>query len=328
MDVVLRDGQGLHVRPICPDDKERLEALLKPAFRAMAQRILLALFIIPFLMGSASAGGAYPYEGEEQVIGALGRYRINGEETLHEVARHFALGYNEIVDANPGVDPWLPGKGTEVLLPSRWILPEGAGGGIVINLAEMRLYYYMKIRDKMFVRTYAVGIGREGFDTPVGKYRIIGKKKDPSWTVPPSIREEDPDLPAVIGPGKDNPLGSYAMRLSDPVYLIHGTNEPFGVGRKVSHGCIRLYPEDIEELYASVKRKTEVSILYQPIKIGRKGETVYIEVHRDFRGSIKDLLKEAVSMLMKRGLIEKIDTRLLWKAVREQKGVPTVISSG
>jgi L,D-transpeptidase ErfK/SrfK len=292
----------------------------------MAARMFLSFLLIPLLISAASAGGAYPYGDETQVIGVTGHYKINGEETLHEVARRLELGYNAIVDANPGVDPWLPRTGTEVVIPSRWILPDGARQGIVINLAELRLYYYTEVQDRKFVKTYAVGIGQEGFNTPTGKYRIIGKQKDPPWIVPPSIRKERPEMPAVVGPGKDNPLGGYAMRLSDPVYLIHGTNEPFGVGRRVSHGCIRLYPEDIEELFSSVRVDTEVSILYQPIKVGTRGETVYIEVHKDHLGNIKDPMREAVSILIRRGLLGRIDTRLLWRAVKEQKGVPTVIS--
>jgi L,D-transpeptidase ErfK/SrfK len=294
----------------------------------MAARIFLSILFVPLLMSAASAGGAYPYEDETQVIGVTGHYRINGEETLHEVARNFELGYNAMVDANPGVDPWLPRTGTKVVIPSKWILPDGQRQGIVINLAEMRLYYYMELDGRKFVKTYAVGIGQEGFNTPIGKYRIIGKQKDPPWTVPPSIRKERPEMPAVIGPGKDNPLGGYAMRLSDPTYLIHGTNEPFGVGRRVSHGCIRLYPEDIEELFASVRPDTEVSILYQPIKVGTKGDAVYIEVHKDHLGSIKDAMREAVSILGKRGLLGRIDTERLWRALREQRGIPTVISGG
>lgn len=292
----------------------------------MAARIFLSILLIPLLAGAASAGGAYPYEDETQVIGVTGRYKINGEETLHEVARRFELGYNAIVDANPGVDPWLPGTGTEVVIPSRWILPDGERQGIVINLAELRLYYYTEVQNRKFVKTYAVGIGQEGFDTPTGKYRIIGKKKDPPWTVPSSIRKERPEMPAVVGPGKNNPLGGYAIRLSDPVYLIHGTNEPFGVGRRVSHGCIRLYPEDIEELFSSVRVDTGVSILYQPIKVGTRGGAIYIEVHEDHLGSVKDPMREAVSMLRKRGLLGRTDTKLLWRAVRQQRGVPTQIS--
>ncbi|MDC9725244.1 MAG: L,D-transpeptidase family protein [Gammaproteobacteria bacterium] len=207
------------------------------------------------------------------------------EDTLLDIARRFDIGYNEIVTANPELDPWLPGAGQRVLVPNRFILPDAPHKGIVINLAEMRLYYYpiKKKGQLQQVITHPIGVGREGWTTPLGKTRIIQKKKDPTWTPPASILAEhlekgDP-LPRVVPAGPDNPLGAYAMRLAMPGYLLHGTNRPFGVGMRVSHGCIRLFPEDIEHLFGIVSVNTPVEILYQPYKAALDGEVLYIEAH-------------------------------------------------
>jgi L,D-transpeptidase ErfK/SrfK len=161
----------------------------------------------------------------------------------------------------------------------------------VINLAELRLYYYPS--DKNQVVTHPLGIGREGWSTPVGETQIIGKKKDPTWTVPESIRKEheeagDP-LPPVVPPGPNNPLGGYALYLGIQGYLLHGTNKPFGVGMRVSHGCIRLYPEDIEEFYLQVPIGTKVRIINQPYKVGWLDGQLYIEAHRPLNEQIKEI---------------------------------------
>jgi L,D-transpeptidase ErfK/SrfK len=207
------------------------------------------------------------------------------EDTLLDIARRFDLGYSEIVSANPDLDPWLPGKNQRVLVPNRFILPDAERKGIVINLAEMRLYYYpphVKGQPKQVI-THPIGVGREGWTTPIGKTKIIQKKKDPTWTPPASIHAEhlakgDP-LPKVVPAGPDNPLGAYAMRLAMPGYLLHGTNRPFGVGLRVSHGCIRMFPEDIEALFGIVSINTPVEILYQPYKAAMHKGDLYLEAH-------------------------------------------------
>jgi L,D-transpeptidase ErfK/SrfK len=208
------------------------------------------------------------------------------EDTLLDIARKFDLGFNDIVHANPQIDPWLPGEGSKVLIPHRYILPSAPRKGIVINVAEMRLFYYPKVKigQRQQVITHPIGIGREGWSTPLGKARIVQKRKDPTWTPPESIKKEhlekgDP-LPDVVPAGPDNPLGAYAMRLSMPGYLLHGTNRPYGVGLRVSHGCIRLFPEDIEHLFSIVPVKTPVEIVYQPVKAAVHNERLYLEAHQ------------------------------------------------
>jgi L,D-transpeptidase ErfK/SrfK len=280
---------------------------------------LLSVFLLAL---DAFFGVAFALDSGNSVIGLVRSHRVRGGESMHEIARDFDLGYNEVVDANPGVSAWDPPEGSRVIIPSRWILPDGAHDGVVINLAEMRLYHYMDGKGGRLFMSYPIGVGVEGFSTPPGKYRIIEKLENPSWRPPPSLRKERPHLPRVVGPGRGNPLGAYALRLSNPLYLIHGTNNPFGIGRRVSRGCIRLYPEDMKVLYAAVSPGTVVTVLYLPIKIGLNGDSVYIEVHEDYMDKIKDPFAQALSAL-KRKRLWKVKMGLLGKAVREKRGIPS-----
>ena len=228
------------------------------------------------------------------LVGQLDEVSASAEDTLLDIARHFDLGYNEIVAANPDIDPWLPTAGARVVIPSYFILPSAPRDGIVINLAEMRLYYFSAEEqdgptavDK--VMTYPIGIGQEGWSTPEGVTTVTEKIADPAWTVPDSIIEdyarEGHVLPKIMPPGPDNPLGNFALRLAMPRFLIHGTNKPFGVGRRISHGCIRMYPEDIEELFNHVKVGTRVWIVDQPYKIGVQKGYVMLEAHEPITDS-------------------------------------------
>lgn len=204
-------------------------------------------------------------------------YRASYQDTLLEVARRFNLGYVEMVAANPGTDPWIPGEGTEVVLPTVHLLPEAEPAGIVINLADMRLYYY-DAPDRR-PRSYPIGIGREGLTTPLGSTEIVRKTEDPSWRPTERMRVEDPELPEIVPPGPDNPLGHRAMYLGWQQYLIHGTNKPYGIGRRVSSGCIRMYPEDVEELYGLADVGTKVTVIDQPIKLGWIEGALFMEAH-------------------------------------------------
>jgi L,D-transpeptidase ErfK/SrfK len=204
-------------------------------------------------------------------------YRAAYEDTLLEVARRFKLGYVEMVAANPGTDPWLPGEGTEVVLPTVHLLPDAPREDIVINLADMRLYYFPDSSSPP--RSYPIGIGRDGLTTPLGITEILEKKKDPTWHPTPRMRAEDPTLAEVVPPGPDNPLGSRAMYLGWPTYLIHGTNKPWGIGRRSSSGCIRMYPEDAEELFDLVAIGTKVTVVDQPIKLEWIDGELFMEAH-------------------------------------------------
>lgn len=217
--------------------------------------------------------------GEVQVI--IARY----EDTFTDIARAYDVGYDELVDANPGVDPWLPGAGTRVVVPTQFVLPDTEHEGIVLNIGTKRIFYYPKPApgEVPVVITHPVGIGREGWATPIGVTKVVSKVKDPVWTVPASIRKEhaeagDP-LPARVAAGPDNPLGAYAMRLGFPSYLIHGTNKPSGIGMRVSHGCVQLFPEDIESLFSQVPVGTRVRIVNEPRLLGWRDGNLYLEVH-------------------------------------------------
>lgn len=219
------------------------------------------------------------------VIGAVSIAIAREDDTLLDIARRHGLGYEDIVRANPDVDTWLPGEGTEVVLPTRYVLPPGPRRGVVLNLAEYRMYYYPAPQDgeAPVVMTYPISIGRMDWATPLGVTSIVAKVRQPSWYPPESIRAEhaadgDP-LPRVVPPGPNNPLGEYAMRLGLPGYLIHGTNRPAGVGMRVTHGCIRMFPEDIDYLFGRVDVNTPVRIINEPVKIGWDGDELVVEAH-------------------------------------------------
>lgn len=230
--------------------------------------LVAALMLLSVLSGSPARA--------EGMVGETGLYRVAGEETLLDIARHFDLGYIELRAANPELDPWLPGDGSLVFLPTGHLLPDAPHEGIVVNLGDFRLYYFPPQGD---VVSLPVGSAADPYPEPMGTGRVRGKRKDPVWVPPPVVRAERPDLPASVPPGPANPLGAYALDLSWPAYAIHGTNKPDGVGRRVSHGCIRLYPEDIARLFPVVRIGTPVTIIDEPVKVGWVDDELYLEAH-------------------------------------------------
>jgi L,D-transpeptidase ErfK/SrfK len=219
------------------------------------------------------------------VVGAVTVVPARAEDTLLDIARRHGLGYEDIVRANPDVDTWLPGQGTEVVLPTRFVLPPGPRRGIILNLAEYRLYYFPEPAkgERGVVMTYPMSIGRMDWETPLGRTTVISKVTNPSWYPPESIRAEhaangDP-LPRIVPAGPKNPLGRHAMRLGLPGYLIHGTNRPAGVGMRVTHGCVRMFPEDIGFLFGQVALNTPVRIINEPVKLGWDGDMLVMEAH-------------------------------------------------
>lgn len=286
---------------------------------------LLLIFLLNF---SYAMAATFSINQNTELIGTLQYHTIQKKESLIEIARNYDLGYNEIVDANSDLDPFVPGEGKKAIIPTFWILPERPNNfqGIVINLSEMRLYYFHKNNKSQYVTTFPVGIGDDGVETPVGKFKISHKIVNPPWYVPESIKKERPELPDVVPPGPENPLGTHAMRLSGLSYLIHGTNRPWAVGRKVTHGCIRLYPEDIPKLFEMVPIGTEVLIVRQPVKVGKIGNDVYIEVHRDDSLKNFDYLQSAIEIIAKKGFLKYVDTFKLYNAVKQKTGIPTSIT--
>jgi L,D-transpeptidase ErfK/SrfK len=228
------------------------------------------------------------------VVGAVTYTTSRAEDTLLDIARRHGLGYEDIVRANPEVDTWLPGEGTRIVLPTRYILPPGPRRGVVLNLAEYRMYYFPQAKngEDPVVMTYPISIGRMDWETPLGLTQVISKVRNPSWYPPESVRQEhladgDP-LPRVVPPGPQNPLGDFAMRLGLPGYLIHGTNRPAGVGMRVTHGCIRMFPEDIEYVFEHIPVKTPVRIINEPVKFGWDGDDLILEVHRTLERPLEE----------------------------------------
>lgn len=283
----------------------------------------VCLSTIPF--ASAQAKVYRLVDQSDSVIGTPFYVKARGEHTLLDIGRHHGLGVDEMKQANPGVDMWLPGEGTEVLAPDRHVLPVAPRQGIVLNLAERRMYYF---RSATEVETFSIGIGRDGWETPVGTYSIIEKTENPTWTPPASIRaayaKEGKTLPAVVPAGPDNPLGAFRLRLSNPSYLIHGTNKPWGVGMPVSSGCTRMFPEDIEYLFSQVEVGTPVKIVDQPYKIGWLGDQLFLEVSRP-EGSAQRAPKEVVPASVANADGVVIDWEEVSRVIQENTGLPQVV---
>lgn len=262
-----------------------------------------------------------------QVMGKNLPYYIGPGEDLIQLAWRGGVGYKALIKANPKVDPWLPPAGEQITLPYEMIVPGNLQPGITINLAELRLYYVWMEQGRLRLRAYPISVGAEGLNTPEGEFKVKNKVENPLWTAPASIREERPDGPHTIPPGPENPLGDHWIGLSIPGYGIHGTNKPLGVGRRVSHGCIRLYPEDVRDLFSRVKVGTPVRIIYQPIKVAVKGGVLLAECHDDFLERIKDPLNEAMKLRYSLKWKGPIDWDALQRALSEAKGIPVPISN-
>jgi L,D-transpeptidase ErfK/SrfK len=279
------------------------------------------------------------------IVGVVQKTQATKEDTLTDIARRFNVGYEEIVRANPGVDPWLPGENTEIVIPSQFILPNAPREGIVINAAAMRLFYYPKVKkgEPQVVHTYPIGIGKVGWKTPEGATKIVRRQKDPTWRPTASIikehlKERGEKLDPVIGPGPENPLGRYAFYLGWPTYMIHGTNKPAGVGLRSSHGCIRLYPEDIAQLFELAPIGTQVRVVNQPFLFGWHDGALHIQAFdvleddpRDWKKAQAKLLNKALAERIRKELEErkeKIDWEAVAKLSHEPRGIPVSVTGG
>jgi len=274
-----------------------------------------------------------PEDGD--LVGEIQLIRARASDTFVDIARSYGLGFDELVAANPAVDPWLPGAGTSVVLPTRFVLPAAPRRGLVLNVAARRLFWFPP-GEPGVVETFPVGIGREGWPTPTGVTTVVSKARDPVWFVPASIRREhaaagDP-LPPRVPPGPDNPLGHRVLGLGLPGYLIHGTNKPAGVGMRVSHGCVRLFPEDIEDLFDAVPVGTPVRIVNQPYLVGWDGADLLLEAHaplaEDTRAWGRVLPGMARARLVREGRGDVVDAERIVDVVAAGRGIPVSVLAG
>jgi L,D-transpeptidase ErfK/SrfK len=271
------------------------------------------------------------------IVGYVQKTIVGKEDTLPDIARRFDVGYEEILTANPGVDPWLPGVGREVVVPTQFILPAALHEGVVVNVAAMRIFYYPphKKGEPQIVYTHPIGIGKVGWKTPEGTTKIISRQKDPVWVVPKSVREEHAEdgekLPAQVPAGPDNPLGQYAFHLGWPSYLIHGTNKPYGVGMRSSHGCIRLYPEDIAVFFDMIPIGTKVTVVNQPYLFGWRDGTLYLQAYtvmeddsRDWNKNRKLLLGKLLNPRLQKRVADH-DNEIDWQRVGDLAHTPRAV---
>jgi L,D-transpeptidase ErfK/SrfK len=279
---------------------------------------------------------------DDDVIGVVQIVKISKDDTLTDIARRFNVGYEEILRANPKVDPWLPGADRPIVVPTQFIIPNAPRTGVVVNIAAMRLFYFPphKPGEPQVVITHPIGIGKMGWATPEGVTKIVRRQADPTWRVPVSVikehRENGEELEKVIGPGPDNPLGRYAFYLQWPSYLIHGTNKPAGVGLRSSHGCIRLYPEDIAQLFNTVPVGTQVRVVNQPFEFGWHQGQLYMQPYdvleddtRDWKKASRKLISKTLSASVQKQLKannEQVNWDLVTSLSHDPHGIPVPIS--
>jgi L,D-transpeptidase ErfK/SrfK len=322
----------------------------KPAFPTStpAVRLALVLHILVLLLGWPVPGrGAtflLPSDGSN-IVGQLQVVTADSRNTLLDIARHYDLGHEEITVANPGVSIWLPGEGTPIVVPTEFILPPLPWQGIVVNIPQRRLYYFPrpKAKTQATVVTFPIGIARPGWPTPLGSTRITAKYKDPSWFVPKSIQEEhrsqgERDFPEYFPPGPDNPMGMLAMETGFDKIFIHGTNRPWGVGMRVTHGCIRLYPEHAAFLFPEVPVGTPVRFINQPVMVGERGDLLYLGVSEPvdaYPDDVDSLLLRAIDAVALHKAQHKaqqnaaeIDWDRVLQAVAAKRFVPIPVSVG
>jgi L,D-transpeptidase ErfK/SrfK len=298
-----------------------------------------AWWSLALLVGGAAHAQVFPLEASQDLIGEPGQAQAEQKDTLPDIARRNHLGFDEIVAANPGVDTWLPGAGRVIHLPLQHLLPDVARTGIVVNLPDGRLYYFhADSTGRSVVEVYPISVGQMDWKTPIGVTKIVQKEKNPTWYPPKSVRDkhlQDGDvLPLAIAPGPDNPLGEYAMRLGVPggAYLIHGTNNPVGVGMQITHGCIRLYPEDIAFLFGEVGVGMDVRIVNQRIKTGWVDGALFLEVHHPLEAVNPKDVEDLTALT--RAIVAATNSRRVsidWDAAErifaEANGSPTRISN-
>lgn len=292
---------------------------------------LVAILLAAAITGFTTTADAGPRVDGDLLMGEISSHTVKKRESLFDIARKYGMGIIELQAANPGINPWQPKPGTTVTVTKRHLLPGITRDGIVINLASSRMFYF---KGPSEVMTFPIAHGKDGWETPVAATTIVEKRLHPTWTPPASIRAENPDLPDFIPPGPDNPLGDYALALGLNGIMIHGTNAPSSIGRRASHGCIRMYPEDIKALFNAVKKGTPVLITKTPYVLGWKGNKLYLQVTPKVRAVTKSkTLKKPKPDKFLREAIEReagpeaiIDWELVDEVRARADGIPAEIA--
>jgi L,D-transpeptidase ErfK/SrfK len=298
--------------------------------RASAKILTLVVFLLNVC--SAWAGGPFsirpPASGmgidpqAVTVIGSPQHHVIKKGQDLLDIARRYDLGWTEIGAMYRAWDPFLPPLGAGMLIPSMWIVPTGHSAQIVVNTGEMRLFYFVNKGKQVY--TYPIGMGVLDFKTPTGNFYVNQKKVNPDWHVPKQLQKKYGM--AVMPAGADNPMGEFKLGLNWGDYGIHGCNLPWAVGRLVSHGCTRLYPEDIRKLFAMVPMGTKVEYIYEPALIGFRQGRIFLSVHDDVYFKIRSMILHVLNMLEQRGLADNVDTQKVMQTVEEQTGMPVDVT--
>jgi L,D-transpeptidase ErfK/SrfK len=305
--------------PVVSEQAVEAHGVARPQFEERAPRTLA---VHRYEAETAGIGG-------RTVVGAMTLYQPDPKDTFVDIARDQGLGYGELIAANPGRDPWVLRDGQPVLMPTEWVLPDGPHQGVVMNIPEMRLYFYPPGEGRVY--TAPVGLGRQDWKTPVGSFRIRGKTRNPVWVLPESIRKEWKEKNgetaplSIAGGSPENPLGKFRFELTLPSYAIHGTNKNYGVGMQVSHGCVRMYPEDIESLFPLVPVGTSGAFVYEPVKLGVRDGRILIEVHPDIYDYSGPLLDLARQLIRDHGWEAYVDEDAVEAAVDAAAGVPVDI---
>lgn len=298
--------------------------------RASAKILTLLVFLLNVC--SAWAGGPFsirpPASGmgidpqAVTVIGSPQHHVIKKGQDLLDIARRYDLGWTEIGAMYRAWDPFLPPLGAGMLIPSMWIVPTGHSAQIIVNTGEMRLFYFVNKGTQVY--TYPIGMGVLDFKTPTGNFFVNQKKVNPDWHVPKQLQKKYGM--AVMPAGADNPMGEFKLGLNWGDYGIHGCNLPWAVGRLVSHGCTRLYPEDIRKLFAMVPMGTKVEYIYEPALIGFRQGRIFLSVHDDVYFKIRSMILHVLNMLEQRGLADNVDTQKVMQTVEEQTGMPVDVT--
>ncbi|MFP4427897.1 MAG: L,D-transpeptidase family protein [Desulfovermiculus sp.] len=287
----------------------------------------------PALAATAAHSYRFPetsWEQERQrnktrtVVGVPERHTVKDGETLLDIARDYGLGYLDLKRLYPELDPWLPPVGQELILPRQWVLPATARADVIINLPELRLYHFSKHKNASLVQTYPVGLGNTEKPTPVGIFPISEKRKTPYWYIPESL--QDKYKQKVMAPGPKNPLGDYWIGLGHSSYGLHGTNNPWSVGRLATNGCIRLYPEHIRPLFDQLEMGQKVQLVYEPVKLGLVGGKVYAEAHPDIYNKMDDYLYSGYQKLTDLGLAQYVDLPRYGRVLKQRNGMPVDVS--